>query len=607
MSELLSPENVLIIVAHHDDEALLCGGYIQHLHQRGVKINILVVTDIKHENTDYNHTAKYNNFIKLVTAYDINYSELQLQNLTNKNIVKLREQLAQNRKDLHKFKETHKDVFITLDQLPELKHRRDETKALQNKHREELIDAKEQYMLARARCLKPKKVIGKIKKEVDILKQSREAIKESIYKIKDEQAHLKKELTSLGIDQDQLKNETEDLNKTQKALLDNIDKYQDTLVDIRADITTTKTSLARTRNKIHALKADQSTLDGVTLNKNKRGVVVLEIEYNNITENIINLEGQYNTINTNKIDALAQCNSIEHNKIQIKEQYATINSAKTSFREKYYEADRDRIRYDREADCIHKDIITLLEGDTYITASDNIEAINRQSLPYRDTYNTAIETYDNTCNEYNKSRDYITQFYKQYTKLKPTIITLNNKYRDISQKIQGITTSIRRNPHEVESYSKYSDLYTSLETSITNINELIWYNNGPSGMTALQNRGEYDLILTHGAPGEYGHPQHILVNRVVTDMYNNDAFADIPIYTFSNKKVSTKVRIDEVKKKEMLKIYTFKDSDSTAAVWYGQCIKNYPFWSDNKYEYFVKLEKKKQTRPTAAPAVMPVQ
>ena len=61
------------------------------------------------------------------------------------------------------------------------------------------------------------------------------------------------------------------------------------------------------------------------------------------------------------------------------------------------------------------------------------------------------------------------------------------------------------------------------------------------------------------------------------------------IYVFGNKNSKIKIKIDKKKKYDLIKTYSFKNTDMKKDVWFKQCIKNYTFWIDNMYEYYDKL------------------
>lgn len=94
----------------------------------------------------------------------------------------------------------------------------------------------------------------------------------------------------------------------------------------------------------------------------------------------------------------------------------------------------------------------------------------------------------------------------------------------------------------------------------------------------------YDLILTHNENGEYGHKQHIFTHHFVKKYMDNKI-----IYVFGDKNSKIKIKIDKEKKYDLIKTYSFKNTDMKKDVWIKQCIKNYTFWIDNKYEYYDKL------------------
>lgn len=95
----------------------------------------------------------------------------------------------------------------------------------------------------------------------------------------------------------------------------------------------------------------------------------------------------------------------------------------------------------------------------------------------------------------------------------------------------------------------------------------------------------FDIIFTHNINGEYGHPQHKLINSCVKYLQLNN-YINVPIYTFGdiNSKYYLKINLD--KKYELLKTYSFKDTNEKLNIWYKQCIKNYPLWCSEEFEYF---------------------
>jgi hypothetical protein len=82
-------KNVLIIVAHHDDEVLFTGGLLLYLFDNKINIYLLIVTDINSQNI--NNKNKYENFIRIINKFNIIYYELNIPNLINKNKIILEE------------------------------------------------------------------------------------------------------------------------------------------------------------------------------------------------------------------------------------------------------------------------------------------------------------------------------------------------------------------------------------------------------------------------------------------------------------------------------------------------------------------------------------
>ena len=65
---------------------------------------------------------------------------------------------------------------------------------------------------------------------------------------------------------------------------------------------------------------------------------------------------------------------------------------------------------------------------------------------------------------------------------------------------------------KVESYAVFNNL-TSSEKDFKFSNEF------EEELTRVIKNGNYSKILTHNAEGEYGHPQHIEINRIVTSSF----------------------------------------------------------------------------------------
>lgn len=71
---------ILIVVAHHDDETLFCGGLLIELSKKKIDIYLIVISDIKEENTNYESKFKYNNFKNILKLFNIKYKELNIKN-----------------------------------------------------------------------------------------------------------------------------------------------------------------------------------------------------------------------------------------------------------------------------------------------------------------------------------------------------------------------------------------------------------------------------------------------------------------------------------------------------------------------------------------------
>ena len=70
MLELIT-KKILIIVSHHDDETLFCGGLLLELSKKNIELDLLVLTDIKNENTNYESKLKQENFIKIINTLNL--------------------------------------------------------------------------------------------------------------------------------------------------------------------------------------------------------------------------------------------------------------------------------------------------------------------------------------------------------------------------------------------------------------------------------------------------------------------------------------------------------------------------------------------------------
>ena len=100
---------------------------------------------------------------------------------------------------------------------------------------------------------------------------------------------------------------------------------------------------------------------------------------------------------------------------------------------------------------------------------------------------------------------------------------------------------------------------------------------------------DFDIFLTHNKYGEYGNYQHKIVHEVVKNL-KQTILSDKVILTTANTQTNIYINVNKSLKQKMLKMYDFKDTDEHINIWFNQCIKNYPFWADNNYEYFEIME-----------------
>jgi hypothetical protein len=96
---------------------------------------------------------------------------------------------------------------------------------------------------------------------------------------------------------------------------------------------------------------------------------------------------------------------------------------------------------------------------------------------------------------------------------------------------------------------------------------------------------KFDIIFTHNKEGEYGHPQHRLINICVNYLKSNNIINE-PIFTFGDKKSNFYLKINLNIKHDLIKMYSFKDTDLKKNVWFNQCLKNYSSWCSDEYEYY---------------------
>ncbi len=96
---------------------------------------------------------------------------------------------------------------------------------------------------------------------------------------------------------------------------------------------------------------------------------------------------------------------------------------------------------------------------------------------------------------------------------------------------------------------------------------------------------KFDIIFTHNKNGEYGHPQHKLINKYIKFLKKSNIM-NSTVFTFGNNKSSFFLKINLDVKHELIKMYSFKDNDKKQNVWYKQCIKSYNTWCSEEFEYF---------------------
>ena len=77
----LKNKKICFFMAHHDDETLFYGGMLNILSSSDNIIDIIVFTDIKEQNNNYNHSLKLQNYYDICKNLNINTIELNYKNI----------------------------------------------------------------------------------------------------------------------------------------------------------------------------------------------------------------------------------------------------------------------------------------------------------------------------------------------------------------------------------------------------------------------------------------------------------------------------------------------------------------------------------------------
>jgi len=83
---LVEKKNVLVFVAHHDDEVIYCGGTLCKLAKNKNRIHIIVLTDAKFQNTELgkeNYIKRRESFYQVNKYLNSTYTECNIENYKN--------------------------------------------------------------------------------------------------------------------------------------------------------------------------------------------------------------------------------------------------------------------------------------------------------------------------------------------------------------------------------------------------------------------------------------------------------------------------------------------------------------------------------------------
>lgn len=138
------------------------------------------------------------------------------------------------------------------------------------------------------------------------------------------------------------------------------------------------------------------------------------------------------------------------------------------------------------------------------------------------------------------------------------VIVMTNNQTDIRKKeFEALMKELKIDYYKMfDFYDDWTFIDWNKDTASKLLNEVI------------ETRCNWDRVVTHGEVGEYGHPQHILTNEIVTNTYtgNNLYYFGSPFRDDDEFKLSeTDI---QVKHELLLKYYPSQYEGVTTSVWY---------------------------------------
>ena len=243
--------NILLILAHHDDEVLffysiLCKKY---------NIYLITISDVNNENSDSNANKKLKhkkemNYLDIMKQFNIVYKQLNLQFFYKNNNAEydnIQTRLVDNNKKLSEIKSRINEIKSRINEINELQEKKDE---LQEK-KDELQEKKDELV----------KSNNILKKKERMVIQNFKMLKENVTNYNELYKNIENTITSFGIIFDAIytHNKYGEYGHIHHKIVNYIVKSMTTNDNILQDITvmTPANEITKIRNKIDIEKKHQ--------------------------------------------------------------------------------------------------------------------------------------------------------------------------------------------------------------------------------------------------------------------------------------------------------------------------------------------------------------
>ena len=528
-------------MAHHDDETLFYGGLLNILSSSDNIIDIIVFTDIKEQNNNYNHSLKLQNYYDICKNLNINTIELNYKNIRSpfyNEINKVKNNLILN-------KNHNNNINKEINQI-----------------NNNIIDFE--------------KNIKKLKKKRFFLKINYENFKK-IYKLKNNEIQFinnynitkNEEIKDLINKKNELSNIKKILNEEKTNIEYKKEKEKNKLTKISSDLKKLKNDKIPPKEIINSLKSEISEILKELKNnkKSKKTQIINDLDIKKkelMQNNIIFMEIKNEIEIKNKVFTDLKNNKLvyDNSYINIKKKI-DINNSELVKNKLILENCKNNLS-DIKNDYFNNDYYTNnnLVKNKFIEINkkkEKFKIIREEYIGYSDSINKNLKCDTDKIEELKIKK-------KELLKIKEDLKEEKNKYIIEKKELYN------QNDKFVKEYVIEEKVYNDIIIKI--------------GVNTL-NLKNYDIIFTHNEFGEYGNLQHKIVNKIIYKLKKN-ILKNTIVYTTSNEITDLYVNINRKKKLEMMKMYDFKDNreNKDENVWLKNCINLYPFWCIGDREFF---------------------